>query len=490
MVSTVKHLNSTTGGNVPSAMAQGQLAVNLVDKRLFTANLTTIFDAFQNTVSNVAISNASGYMIVGNSTVNSFQNSTSFALTVNSTVRFVIAAPSAADYAAATKVLLANGSFGTVTATASPGGANTNVQFDDSSAMGGSAGFTFDKTTNNVLIANTLTVLNETLNGNLTANSDYISIGNSTVNNVVNSLSMVIGNSTMWSTVNTAALTLPITQGSNNIASPAANCLSYFAKYKSGRIMPVTIGSSGWDTPLQAHFIHNSVYQMLAVGGGSAVPIAIRMVSANTVAFTTRTQSSANTFMSQSRYGHTTGGTAGTLISWRNNVVPPFWRGNAAGLGGFYAVARWGLASKAANGTAFIGFTSSNAAFTVANSTVGVLLSAQTNYIGFGWNTGSANVCALSANSTAANTIDLAGFDCTTGNTNWYESVIFAAPNGANVYYQLTNLTTGALVTGQYNQTNLPTTTTFLTWHFWASNANTAAAQIMDWGGVQIEVNL
>ena len=37
-----------------------------------------------------------------------------------------------------------------------PGGSNTQIQFNDSGAFGGSAGFTFDKTTNNVTIANSL----------------------------------------------------------------------------------------------------------------------------------------------------------------------------------------------------------------------------------------------------------------------------------------------------------------------------------------------
>ena len=39
-----------------------------------------------------------------------------------------------------------------------PSGSNTNVTFNDSGAFGGSNGFTFDKTTNNVVIANTLTI--------------------------------------------------------------------------------------------------------------------------------------------------------------------------------------------------------------------------------------------------------------------------------------------------------------------------------------------
>ncbi len=48
-----------------------------------------------------------------------------------------------------------------------PGGANTYVQFNDSTAFNGVAGFTFDKATNNVVIANNLTVTTITANGSL-----------------------------------------------------------------------------------------------------------------------------------------------------------------------------------------------------------------------------------------------------------------------------------------------------------------------------------
>lgn len=60
----------------------------------------------------------------------------------------------------------------------SAGGTNTQIQFNDSSNFGGSAGFTFDKTTNNVTIANTLTAA-------------ILAAGNSTVNVVINSVAMV-----------------------------------------------------------------------------------------------------------------------------------------------------------------------------------------------------------------------------------------------------------------------------------------------------------
>lgn len=48
--------------------------------------------------------------------------------------------------------------YQTVAVPVTTAGSNTNIQFNDSGSLGGSAGFTFDKTTNTVTIANTLTI--------------------------------------------------------------------------------------------------------------------------------------------------------------------------------------------------------------------------------------------------------------------------------------------------------------------------------------------
>ncbi len=48
----------------------------------------------------------------------------------------------------------------------SPGGANTNVQFNDSSAFGGSANFTFDKTIGSVAVTNIASGRVVTINSN------------------------------------------------------------------------------------------------------------------------------------------------------------------------------------------------------------------------------------------------------------------------------------------------------------------------------------
>lgn len=70
------------------------------------------------------------------------------------------------------------------------GGSNTQVQFNDSTFPGGSSGLTFDKSSNNAFVGNTLTV------GTTVANSTVIHVGNSTVNAVSNSTTIRLANST------------------------------------------------------------------------------------------------------------------------------------------------------------------------------------------------------------------------------------------------------------------------------------------------------
>ena len=55
-----------------------------------------------------------------------------------------------------------------------PGGANTNIQFNDSGVFGGNAGLTFDKTTNTIVVANTLQLTNLKANGSVGSNNLFL----------------------------------------------------------------------------------------------------------------------------------------------------------------------------------------------------------------------------------------------------------------------------------------------------------------------------
>lgn len=128
------------------------------------------------TLGNTALTRTAA--IFGNSTVNAVVNSVSLTLS-NSTVSFSFVNPTAAQKADTIYFLNANGSWTNVGI--SPGGSNTAIQFTDSGVFAGNSNFTYDKATNTVLILNT---------GKLV-------LGNSTVNTFVNSTSFVVSNSTV-----------------------------------------------------------------------------------------------------------------------------------------------------------------------------------------------------------------------------------------------------------------------------------------------------
>jgi hypothetical protein len=183
-------------GETPFKLENGLIVIgqaNVTGNVVITGNVTfagnTTFSS-QN-IGNVYIGTDS--ISIGNSTINTTANS-SFIKISNSTVNTSIGLPTSGQYAATNYFLHANGSWVQISAGAgatTPGGANTYIQYNDSGAFNGSAGFTFDNTTNNVSIANTLNV-----GANVIVNTSSVKVGNSTVNATVNSTAVVVANST------------------------------------------------------------------------------------------------------------------------------------------------------------------------------------------------------------------------------------------------------------------------------------------------------
>jgi hypothetical protein len=84
---------------------------------------------------------------------------------------------------AGTNMTVVTNSNGSVTLTAIPSGSSTQVQFNDGgSVFGGTAGFTFDKTTSSVTVAGDITGSNERLSGNLAVNGGSITTTATTFN--------------------------------------------------------------------------------------------------------------------------------------------------------------------------------------------------------------------------------------------------------------------------------------------------------------------
>lgn len=257
-------------------------------------------------------------------------------------------------------------------------------------------------------------------------------------------------------------------------ATPA-NSATLFVQEKAGRQTPAWMGEDGVVWEFAPNPATSKLAEWSASGNGTAVSTwAINNSETGTA--TTRNVASTNLFTSVRRLGYVTAASSGSSAGTRHNNTQ-FWRGNAAGLGGFVYVARFGFSTaNTTNKQAFVGFRNSASAIT-ANTNPSSL----TNIIGFGIDATQTSLrWMVNDGSGTATTVDLgANFPSNTTDTDWYEAIIYARPNAGTVYYHITNLSTGNTASGSAT-TDLPSSTTFLCPHIYISNGSDAVAVGID----------
>lgn len=162
-------------------------------------------------------------------------------------------------------------------------------------------------------------------------------------------------------------------------ATPAASGLDLFSRNRGGRMLPAWIGPSGLDTTAQPALFGNTVFMWLP---GTGTTLAINFGtsftarnSGTSAAQATPARASTNAMTSLSRATFGTGTTA-TGASGIQSAATVAWRGNAAGLGGFFFQARFGIETLASDMRAFVGVSANNAAMAADantwNNTIGI----------------------------------------------------------------------------------------------------------------------
>lgn len=202
---------------------------------------------------------------------------------------------------------------------------------------------------------------------------------------------------------------------------------------------------------------------------------------------TPRAPATTNLFTSARRIGYVSAAGAGNVCGLRF-ATPYLWRGNAAGLGGFSGIWRWGTSDTALVGTGrgVVGLWSGTAI-----PPGDVVPDTLTNIIGVGNNNGDANLQLYAAGAVAQARIDLGvNFPAQTTSTDLYELRLWCDANAASVNYKVTRLNTGHIAEGTISAAeNLPSNTTFLGPVFHRSNGGTAAAVAIDIGGLYLETD-
>jgi len=269
---------------------------------------------------------------------------------------------------------------------------------------------------------------------------------------------------------------------------PAGDGLLY-AKAYAGRILPKFMGPSGVDFPLQPNLGFNNI----AMWRGGATTTATTFASVlgsmpyNGASPTAPTiPALATTSLRNQTYRSTisTGATAGAIAYIRASALR-LWRGNAAGLGGYFVVHRFALSGTLQTGQrVFAGLQD-----TAANPTnIDPTTNTTPGRIGMAINASTGNWNVVHNITGTAPTVIALGASFPVNNTDLYELILFAKPNATQIEYRVTNWSTNQQTSGIIT-TNIPAATTFMIPSMWITNNATAAAATLDFISTYVETD-
>ena len=290
-----------------------------------------------------------------------------------------------------------------------PGGADTQIQYNNATAFGGSANLTWNNTTNTFGLKGTDAEI--LLNGITTEPS-----------------------------------------------APPAGDLYIYSKSISGRMMPKWKAPSGVDTSFQSNLGFNTIQLWtpsltnIGAGFGTVWP-------AGTGTFTSPLPTAGTALqLRRSMFANivtTTNQILGITASTAAQI-PSFWRGNTAGNGGFFMQTRFTIELVPATTVRlFVGLTSLTtgvaAADTVSTNTAGLshITTDGLTTMAFMTNNGTTTTRATFTVPTIAS-------------KNAYDFTMYAKPNDTVIYYRLVDLLTGLTIVDSSTSTTLPTNTVFM----------------------------
>lgn len=271
-------------------------------------------------------------------------------------------------------------------------------------------------------------------------------------------------------------------------ATPAAGTLLFYAQSMGGKMLPKVIGPSGIDTSLQVGLHGNSV-MMVSVASGTTAPSCIggTLTTATTMSMQ-QTIASANPWQATQRKRFASAATAASNTGMRTAYVQWF-RGNAAGFGGFFFRAQFGQNINLNGAQTFVGLCASTAALGTGAGAVAALL----NMCGMGFDTTDASTgnwqFYRNDGTGTATKVDLGATNAARNTTHGYDLIMFNAPNSADLYVRIVNLHSGVTVLDTSYNTDLPVVNTGMAFKAETNNGAVASATNLEVAKVYIETD-
>lgn len=255
-------------------------------------------------------------------------------------------------------------------------------------------------------------------------------------------------------------------------ATPAANRVRMFARNRAGQLFPNFMGPSGVDYDLQPALFGSRVSVITPGSGTALLALGQNVTTAATLSHPTPATTNIRTRLLRTNFA--TSATAGNASGFRD-ATPSFFRGSAAGQGGFWFWARFAIATSLAGGQFIVGFANNTAALagepSALDSVLGVGYDSTDTNLVFMRRTGTGTVQKVDLGIAKTNTTDV--FDLT----------MWSAPNGSSIGVRIRRYTAenapSTLLDTSYT-TDIPAATVFLSRHFQTRNGTTAAATSVD----------
>lgn len=263
---------------------------------------------------------------------------------------------------------------------------------------------------------------------------------------------------------------------------PSAGNMLLYSKDVAGRLMPKFVGPSGIDSILQPAMFANGMY-LVTPGASTAFSFIGGPTFTAVGTVSTPALASGSLRLSTRRSSVVSAATANSASELRC-AQTTCWRGDATGLGGFFATFRFGMSSAVAGQRLAVGLFSVTTAIATTQSP-----SALTSCIFVGNDSADANLQLMTNDASGTCTkVNLgASFPIPDSTNNAiYELTLFARPNDTSVGWRVARLDTGTSTSGTIS-TDLPPSTTFLAPHMYANNNAVAAAVTLDFYRLYIE---
>jgi hypothetical protein len=261
----------------------------------------------------------------------------------------------------------------------------------------------------------------------------------------------------------------------NSVSDPSAptDGLLFYAKNIAGRRLPKFMPPSGLDSPLQPAIFGNGM-RIVSPGSSAALSyigmgafVAVGTISHPTLVAGTLRETTNRAIV-------TSAATANSAAGLRSNTQPA-WRGNGAGLGGFFSVFRFGASDAVSTKRILVGYASTSAAIATTQEPSALL-----NFIAVANDAADANLQLMHNDGAGTATKINLGSDFVKNQANgMYELTLFCKPNDSKISYRVKRLDAAGEVSGEIS-TDLFSTTTMMYPHFYANNGGTATAVVLD----------